>query len=133
MIFIDSSAFIAYYREAASNHGKAVALFTKIDGGELGEPVASDYVFDESVTAVMVRTKDAEKAVALGNFMLRGARLLKVHEHAFAEAWKLFKSNKAGFSFTDCTSLALMRLSGIREIATFDQAFKKAEGITVVE
>lgn len=133
MIFIDSSVFIAYYREEDTNHKKAVEIFKRVDKGEFGKAASSDYIFDESVTVTLVRTKNTKKAIALGGLILRGTILLKVHEHIFNEAWKLFKENELGLSFTDCTTLATMQYAGIQHLATFDRAFRKVEGIEVVE
>ena len=133
MIFIDTNAFVAFFRNEDAHHEKAVKIFEKISSGILGNAVISDYVFDETVTVVLSRTNNKDKAVGLGKYMMQSAKMLKVHKHVFNLAWKLFKENKVGLSFTDCTNIALMKLFNINHIATFDEAFKKVGGINVVD
>jgi len=45
MIFIDSSAFIAYYNKRDQHHEKAVKIFKKISAGDFGRPITSDYIW----------------------------------------------------------------------------------------
>ena len=59
--------------------------------------------------------------------------MFKVDEPTFQLAWKLFKEQGRPYlSFTDCVNVATCRLNGISKIATFDRAFSKVEGLTVV-
>src|SRR2546430_8147068 len=91
--------------------------------------VFSDYVFDETVTALVARAKRHELASAAGHAMLesKNLRLVRVDSPAFAAAWKLFvrRSDKR-WSFTDCTSFVLMENLGIRKALTFDANFRQA-------
>lgn len=133
MIFIDSSAFVAYYNKRDEHHGEAAEVFEEISSRKFGEAVSSDYILDESVTVTLVRTGEKERAVELGDHIMKSTNLLKVHSHTFKEAWKIFKENNLGLSFTDCTNLALMGISDIEKIATFDRAFEDVEGIKVIK
>ncbi|NOZ58518.1 MAG: type II toxin-antitoxin system VapC family toxin [Euryarchaeota archaeon] len=120
--FIDTSAIVAYYNSRDQHHAQAVEVLSKAAGGEYGRLFISDYVFDEAVTVTLVRTKDLELAVRLGEVLLNSeVEVLRVDEDAFDLAWRIFR--EVGLSFTDCTILALMRLYGIPTLITFDRGF----------
>ena len=130
MIFIDTNVFVAYYNKRDLHHEKSLELIEMAVEGYYGKIFTSDYVFDESVTVTLVRTKDIERAVALGAYILNSEiELLSVDEDCFFESWNLFKDVK--MSFTDCTNLSLMKLYGINKIMTFDRGFRN-KGVEVV-
>lgn len=130
MIFIDTSVFVAYYNRRDIHHERSFELIKRAIEGYYGKIFTSDYVFDESVTVTLVRTKDIEKAIALGECILNSEReLLSVDETCFFESWNLFKVVE--MSFTDCTNLSLMKLYGIDKIMTFDIGFRD-KGVEVV-
>lgn len=130
MIFIDTNVFVAYYNKRDIHHERSLELIKRAIEGYYGKIFTSDYVFDESVTVTLVRTKDIEKAVALGEYILNSEiELLSVDETRFFESWNLFKEIE--MSFTDCTNLSLMKLYGIDKIMTFDMGFRD-KGVEVV-
>ncbi len=130
-VFIDTSVFVAYYNKRDVHHERAVSILKEIDAGKHGKVFTSDYVFDEAVTVVLVRTKSVEKAIKLGEHLLKSdIDLLKVNSYVFREAWDLFK--KVKMSFTDCTNIVFMKIFGIGKIATFDEGFKKIPDIKVI-
>lgn len=122
-IFVDSNIFVSYYNSRDVNHEKAKKIIEDIISGKHGKAFASDYVFDESVTVCLIRTKSLETAKKLGEYMLKSEiSLLKVTETIFRTAWQLFSPK---LSFTDCTNIAFLKTYGIDSIATFDKEFKK--------
>ena len=128
--FIDTSAIVAYYNSRDQHHRQAVEILSRAIKGEYGSLFISDYVFEEAVTVTLVRTKNLELAVRLGEVLLNSEiEILRVDEDAFTLAWEIFRDAK--MSFTDCTSLALMRLYGIPTIITFDRGFAE-RGVRVV-
>ena len=83
-------------------------------------------MFEEAVTVTPVRTKNLGLALRLGEVLLNSEiEILRVDEDAFTLAWEIFREAK--LSFTDCTSLALMRLYGIPTTITFDRGFAAHE------
>lgn len=134
-IFIDSSVFVAYGNLDDLHHEKSVRIIEDTVSGKYGKAFTSDYVFDESVTVALARTKDLGKAVGLGDVILKSeVSLLSVSDTIFRETWTLFrKENRQKMSFTDLTNIVLMKTCGIENIASFDRAFKKFEGIDVVD
>jgi len=126
-VFIDSSVLVAYHNSRDEHHREAVRLLTRCVEGDFGEPWISDYVFDEVVTVALVKV-GLERAVELGDHLLSSElKMLKVDDQSFREAWALFQ--KQGMSFTDCTTIAVMRQNGIERLLTFDRGFKEIEGI----
>ncbi len=133
MIFLDTNFIIALEVIGDQNHEKSVDINEKIIKGKFGDVCISDYVFDEVVTVTFGRSKDLKKAVLVGELLIASAKILKIDERIFEEAWKLFKNQKsAKFSFTDCTNIALMDMYNIRNIATFDNDFLEIKNANVV-
>jgi hypothetical protein len=130
-IFIDTGIFVAFFNVRDVNHKRAVELIKKAVRGGFGLLYTSDYIFDESVTVALMRTKKLSIAVNVGRLILGELEgippfliRLAVDERVFEEAWKLF-SNYAekGLSFTDCTSISLIKTKGIEAVMSFDKGF----------
>jgi len=128
-VFVDTGVFVAFHNTRDTNHNRALELMRGIVDGELGTAYTSDYVFDEAVTVALVRTRRPENALAVGRMILGELTapflaILRVGDDTFKEAWRLFP-RYAGrrLSFTDCTSIALMRRGGIERIVSFDTDF----------
>ncbi|HUY70156.1 MAG TPA: PIN domain-containing protein [Candidatus Baltobacteraceae bacterium] len=133
MIILDTSLLVSYEVSGDSNHAKAADLMVDIASGRFGNIVLSDYIFDETLTVTLVRGKSLEKAVAAGKRIREGSSILGIDKDIFEAAWTLFEEqSKSKFSFTDCTTLALMEYNGIKNIATFDKEFTKIKGINVI-
>jgi len=131
-ILIDTNIFVALSNNRDVNHQRAETLIERSSGGEFGKAYTSDYIFDETVTTAFVRTKNRKKSIELGESILDSeVDMLPVDRQAFEIAWELFK--KYGFSFTDCSSLAIMKLYGIKKLMTFDREFKRIGWVDVVE
>jgi len=124
-VFLDTSVLVAARNVDDKNHARAKELMKSMLRGEHGEIYTSDYVMDEAVTLMLMRTKRIELAINVGEYVLRSPRIrkLRVTEDVFDAAWGKFKSLRKPMSFTDCTSLALVEKSGIRSIASFDSGF----------
>ena len=132
MIFLDTSFLISFEVEKDANHEKAVALMEKIVGEEYGEPLISDYIFDETVTVSLVRSKSLRKAAFVADALVSSFQILRVDDSIFERARSLFKAQKrTRLSFTDCSTITLMHKAAIRNIATFDKDFDEVEGINV--
>lgn len=54
-------------------------------------------------------------------------RILRIDERLWKQAWELFKAyGDQAFSFTDCTSFALMKADGVQTAFAFDEHFRIA-------
>lgn len=123
-IFLDASYLLALYNENDVHHKRAKLIAEKIDANEFGQSLISDDIFDE-VVSVSLRKFGKEKAQILGNQILNSIFILHGNSHLFNLAFKIFNASKEPFSFTDCTSQAIVDLVQIEYIATFDKLFEK--------
>jgi len=133
MIFLDSSLIVAYLNEADGQHAKALQVVKDVDRGKYGTPVITDYVFDEVVTVMLVKTKNVGQVTELGEKLLGANLLFRVDEGLFNLAWNIFKGQqKPMLSFTDCTSVAVCRSNGISNMATFDEDLQRLGEFNII-
>jgi len=89
--------------------------------------ITSDYVLDESYTIIRLRAGH-KIAVRFGE-MIQATGLIEIKyltKEILREAWHTFKSfSDKEFSFTDCTSFALMESLQIKAAFTFDDHFNQ--------
>jgi len=132
-IFVDTSGFVALADKRDQHHVRAKRFFRVL--ARTHKPlVTSTYVADEVTTLVRMHIGHGV-AVEVGNAILgsRWCRMLDVDEEMRSSAWTLFTRYKdQEFSFTDCTSFAIMRALGLDEAFTFDRRDFAAAGFSVV-
>src|SRR5467141_4159572 len=84
--FADSSFLVARFNVRDRNHRAAISFLEeqKAAGSDALQLVFSDYVFDETVTALVVRSKRHELASAAGRAILesKNLRLVRVESPA---------------------------------------------------
>jgi predicted nucleic acid-binding protein len=132
-VFVDTGAFLAAVHRDDTHHQAAAACFRRLAaaGRRL---VTSAHVLDEAVTLVRLRVGH-RAAVELGERLQhsRMCRLVDVAEDLRLVAWSLFvRYSDQRFSFTDCTSFAIMHSLGLREAFTFDRRDFQAAGFTAI-
>ena len=126
MIFVDTSAFLALENRKDEYH-KPALMFRDSLLESKESLVTSDYVLDESYTIIRLRAGH-KIAVQFGE-MIQVAGLIEIKyltKEMLREAWHIFKifSDKE-FSFTDCTSFALMESLQVKTAFTFDEHFNQ--------
>lgn len=127
-LFADSSFFIAYYNQTDQYHLQAVNLTRRLSR-EINEVITTDYVYDESVSFLLEsHTKFGyQRALRFTKNVLDSGKFTLIHiaETVFAEARKIFElyNEDKRWSFTDCTSFALMKDFAIKDVLTFDHHF----------
>jgi predicted nucleic acid-binding protein len=131
--FIDTSAFVALVDRKDRNHAAAKRTLRTL--AKTHTPlVTSTYVADEAIALVRMRLGHAA-AVKAGEALLRSrwCRLLDVDTSTRESAWNIFvRYDDHVFSFTDCTSFALMRAIETDEAFTFDRSDFSAAGFAVI-
>lgn len=133
MILLDSSFLVAYMLDKDKYHPKSLDIMEAIKKGAFGTAYITDYIFDEVVTVIMVKSNSIDKAVEAGTYLKESLTILKLEEEAIDGAWGIFKAQSKGvLSFTDCTNLSEMRSKGIENLVTFDGGFMNLKGIKVV-
>ncbi|MBI4015926.1 MAG: type II toxin-antitoxin system VapC family toxin [Candidatus Aenigmarchaeota archaeon] len=130
MIFIDASFFLAYDNENDVHHSRALAILDDIE--KYGPVFTSDYILNE-VVGVGLRKLGKERAVTLGQHILKTTFIINVDEHIFSESWGAFSKTDLNLSLVDCTTLVIMKLANAGKIATFDKEFRKINYLDVLE
>jgi hypothetical protein len=112
-----------------SNHKAAIEYRDRICAAEtpFRSLYTSNYAVDETLT--VLRTRCGHRAAVSFRKVLQASRLLKVlwiTESLEKAAWEIFeKRADKEFSFTDCTSFAIMEAEAIRSVFTFDKHFSE--------
>ena len=128
MIFVDTSAWYAFEVEDDVNHEAACKFLSNIASGKHGVSITTDYVLDEALTLLRSR-RDLASANAFIEKIRKSKsiRVFWIDEGLFEKALVIFqKSDHKTWSFTDCTSFALMRELSVSEAFTFDRHFREA-------
>jgi hypothetical protein len=129
MVFVDASAWFAFFVAADPNHDRVI----RWHAGEHERPVTTDFCVDETLTLLEARG-ELRRAVEAGRWLIEGnrAELHFVTPRQFHRAWILFQQRaSAGWSFTDCTSKVVMDDLGIKTAVALDVHFQSF-GVAVV-
>ena len=123
LLFVDTSAWYALLDRNDRNHAAANQFIQESD-----EPlVTSTYVLDETVTLAKRHLGHAV-AVRAGQQLWAEevSRLVRVTPADEVLAWSIFTRHAdKGYSFTDCTSYAMMQRLGIDTVFAFDVHFEQ--------
>jgi hypothetical protein len=125
-VFVDTSAFAALENRRDGRHESATREYRRLIRARTSL-LTSDYVFDEVVTLLKVRA-GAQIALAWGKRLLASSlyELLIVDRTLLDSALDIFGGAlDQAFSFTDCTSFALMRAHRIDAAFAFDDDFRR--------
>ncbi len=131
-IFIDTGIFIAYVNKRDEHHTTAAHLVKDIMKNKYGAAFTSDMVFDESMTFILYKTGDIGKAINVRDLILgngekdvqRFMALIFVDGDILEKSWNTFvKYAGKRLSFTDCSTIELMKTRGIEHLASFDGGF----------
>jgi predicted nucleic acid-binding protein len=122
LVFVDTSAWFALAYEGDPYHPAARVFI-------VSKPrlVTTNFVIDETITLVLKRL-GYWSARELGEKLWSGqqARIIYVSKADQYAAWELFKRyDDKAFSFTDCTSFAVMARLGLHYAFAFDEHFEQ--------
>lgn len=128
-VFIDTSAFIAYFIKQDEFHDDAVSKF-KLYRQQNAKLLTSDYILDELQTWFSAKQSKnlLEKLVySLQRMEEEGEiKVFSVDRPTFRKAQEvLLKFSGHKISFTDATSFCLYKEFSLDEIFTLDDDFKK--------
>ena len=129
-IFIDTSAWYAIIDKNDQDHAAAVSKIQILD-----RPlVTSSYIFDEILTLLKTRL-GSTIAILFGQKLWdqEASTLVRITEEDETRAWEIFRQYEdKGFSFTDCTSFALMERIEINTVFAFDDHFVQYGKFTIL-
>jgi predicted nucleic acid-binding protein len=128
-LFLDTSAFVAVEDLDDVDHSRALEFREKIR--RVSTPFrtlyTSNYVVDETLT--LLRFHCGHRVAVTFRKALDTSKLVRVlwvNEALEKAAWDIFeKRSDKEYSFTDCTSFALMDAEVIRNVFTFDEHFSQ--------
>jgi uncharacterized protein len=120
-LFVDTGAWYALVDGKDPDHGSARKFFEK----NRIPLITTNFIFDETVTLLRKRlgwpvAHEFGRRLKESGF----AGLLSVTESDEELAWEIFRKYRDhDFSYTDCTSFAVMKRLGIKTAFTFDGHF----------
>jgi len=126
-VFVDTAGFLALWDAGDEHHAAATRLQAEL-ARQRRRFVTSEYVVDETVTLLRLRHSHAAAADFLDTVESSEAlRLEWMGAERFHTAATLFRRHAdKEWSFTDCTSFAIMRELRIQDAFTTDHHFRQA-------
>ena len=129
-ILIDTGAIYAFVTRSDRNH-RAARSFVERWLKQGGVFVLADVVFAETMTLLKVRL-GAETAIRVGRELRDNPAYAwtALGQDGERDAWEIFrKYHDKGWSYTDCSLLAISRRSGVRGVFAFDRHFSQMSGM----
>jgi predicted nucleic acid-binding protein len=128
-LFVDTSAFLALEDRDDRNHESAVEFRNSLQNG--GTPYkllyTTNYIFDETIT--LFRAELGHTAAVSFGEGIKSSKLvtiLWISQELDTKAWNIFKKHKdKGYSYTDCTSFAVMKEEEIDSVFAYDKHFSQ--------
>jgi predicted nucleic acid-binding protein len=126
LIFIDSGALIAWYRESDAHHRTAIAAWKKLERLDR-KRFTSGLVVDE-VVRLLARYGGIPAAVRVGRALLVSqTTILNPTADESLEALDLMERYAdQPIGYADCVSFVLMKKNRIRRVFGFDRHFRAA-------
>lgn len=124
-LFFDTSAFIALQDRSDGAHEAARRVYESLTFAD--RLFTSNYVVDETITRLRY-TIGLPAALAFADAVLDGRlyRVLYVDEEVEAASLTFLKKYKdKRLSFTDATTISLVRENGLDAVFAFDEDFRK--------
>lgn len=133
-VFVDTSAFIALLDPRDDSHAQAVRIEQSL-ANQAAHLVTTNFVLDETYTGL--RGKIQHSAILRFRDSVRQSRqlnVMRITETLEDQAWEIFtRYHDKDFSFTDCTSFAVMQQLGITTAFAFDEHFEQFGFTRVLE
>ncbi len=128
MIFVDTSAWYALEVEDDTNHRRASQFLAELRSRRFGALLTTDYVLDETVTLLWLR----KGSMAALGFLDKVNRSKSIHivwidAPIFWKTVEFMRGRKdKHWSFTDFTSLLIMKQTNATNAFGFDENFQQA-------
>lgn len=126
-VFVDTSAWYAYFDRKDNNHQEAMTFFKKKP-----ELVTSELILAETLALVQRRINKIT-GQKIGEFLLNSPliEMTLLTPELLNQSFALFKKTPSRISFVDCTNKVAAESLGIKQIFCFDRDFIKL-GLKVV-
>lgn len=124
-VFIDSGGFLAIMDRDDPFHPAARDIAVCLETRR-SNVFTSNYIVDEACTLVRARTTHAKAVQFLRSLKPSGVRILRITPALEAEAERIFiRYSDKDFSFTDCTTFALIDARRLEAVLAFDRHFSQ--------
>ncbi len=126
LILVDTGVIAAFYNSRDENHSRSLVLLDNLRKGKYGTGILTDYVLDETVTLLYVRSKRAEIALQAGEVIIseKLGKFLPMTFDLIKKTWdKYQKLIRKGLSFTDCSLLVVAEYLECNDILSFATEF----------
>lgn len=123
-LFVDTSSWCALYDPTDQFHQKATNFWRQLQPQPI-RLITSEYVLDETYTLLRMRA-GLTPAIAFHDLLSKSQILgvIEIDEDIRSKAWYIFtRYTDKDFSFTDCTSFAIMDQLGLTQAFAFDDHF----------
>ena len=127
MILIDTGILGALVNTKDENHDRAVRILDSVMKKKYGTPILTDYILDEVVTLLYIRTKRPELSIEIGTKIIeeKFGKYFKIPKEVVEKTWLTYQTLVfKGLSFTDCSLIEFGKHLSCDTIATFDGGFK---------
>lgn len=122
-IFVDSSAFVAWFFARDAHHQDAVARFDWVKTQQL-MPITSSFVVDE--TATVLSNRDGQSLARKFLDFANTVQTIFITEEIRRDIHVLFHQQQMkGTSIVDCSNIVVMQRLSIPSIFTYDGDFTK--------
>jgi len=123
-LFIDTGAWYALFNKRDTHHQRARSFFETLKGQPI-RLITGDYIFDEVLTLLRYHTTYQTARQFGEHFRKSSVICVPITPEIQENAWQMFLDyDDQEFSFTDCTSFALMRSRNIQDAFAFDAHFQ---------
>jgi len=124
-VFIDSGGFLAVMDRDDPFHPAAREITARLESTRT-QLYTSNYVVDETCTLVRARTRHGLAVQFLRSLRASGIIVLRITPVIEAAAERIFiRYDDKDFSFTDCTSFALIETRRLDAVVSFDRHFSQ--------
>jgi len=126
-VFVDSDAFVALIKEDDDNHEKAKGILKALLEDYDTTFITSNYVFSEVATVVSQKVGHREAlefidTITSPEYYIEMKRVSQELERQAIEIFR--RQTSKNVSFVDCTNMAVMTASRIKDIFSFDSRYK---------
>ncbi len=126
-VFLDTGYLIALKNKDDKNFQISQSWMRRFLKNEFGQIFTSTLVFSELVTLALVRLRNPDFAINVGNYILKSKKIkiISFTDDDFKNSWKTFQKYKEKrLSFTDCSIIAQCERLNCKFLATFDKHFR---------
>ena len=126
MILVDTGILAAFVNSRDQNHSRSEQLLDQLRQGGYGVGIVTDYVLDEVLSLIFVRTRRHELCIKIGELIIsqKIGKFLLIPDEIVYKSWDTYKKYvMKGLSFTDCSIIATAGMLNSNQILSFDKGF----------